>query len=49
MNRETRQMGGLLGTPPEQQEGMLEEEEETLINQTMLGANQMPSLMGGRR
>ena len=49
MSRETRQMGGLLGTPPEQQEGMLEEEEETLINQTMLGANQMPSLMGGRR
>jgi hypothetical protein len=41
-------MGGLLGTPPEQQE-MLEEEEENLINQTMLGANQMPSLMGGRR
>ena len=49
MSRETRQMGGLLGTPPEQQKGMLEEEEETLINQTMLGANQMPSLMGGRR
>ena len=49
MSRETRQMGGLLGTPLKQQEGMLEEEEETLINQTMLGANQMPSLMGGRR
>ena len=46
--RSTYQMGGLLGTPPEQQE-MLEEEEENLINQTMLGANQMPSLMGGRR
>jgi hypothetical protein len=49
MSRETRQMGGLLGTAPKQQEGMLEEKEETLINQTMLGANQMPSLMGGRR
>jgi hypothetical protein len=46
--RSTYQMGGLLGTPPEQQK-MLEEEEENLINQTMLGANQMPSLMGGRR
>ena len=46
--RSTYQMGGLLGTPPEQQE-MLEEEEKNLINQTMLGANQMPSLMGGRR
>ena len=46
--RSTYQMGGLLGTPPKQQE-MLEEEEENLINQTMLGANQMPSLMGGRR
>jgi hypothetical protein len=48
MDREQKQMGGLLGKAPTQQD-MFEEEEEDLINQTMLGANQMPSLMGGRR
>jgi len=40
--------GGLLSNPygmPNQQV----EEEEDLIEQSMLGANQMPSLMGGRR
>jgi hypothetical protein len=40
--------GGLLSNPygmPNQQM----EEEENLIEQFMLGANQMPSLMGGRR
>mgnify|MGYP000020565254 FL=1 len=47
MNREQKQMGGLLGKAPTQQD--MFEEEEDLINQTMLGANQMPSLMGGRR
>ena len=43
-----KQMGGLLDNPygmPNQQM----EEEETRIEQSMLGANQMPSLMGGRR
>jgi hypothetical protein len=42
------QKGGLLSNPygmPNQQM----EEEENLIEQSMLGANQMPSLMGGRR
>ncbi len=41
-------VGGLLDNPygmPNQQM----EEEEDLIEQSMLGANQMPSLMGGRR
>jgi actin-related protein len=46
--RVTKQMGGLLDNPygmPNQQM----EEEENRIEQSMLGANQMPSLMGGRR
>ena len=41
-------VGGLLDNPygmPNQQM----EEDEDLIEQSMLGANQMPSLMGGRR
>ena len=46
--RVTQTNGGLLDNPygmPNQQM----EEEENRIEQSMLGANQMPSLMGGRR
>ena len=37
--------GGLLGNPSQP----LEEEDEDLVAQSMISANQMPSLMGGRR
>ena len=43
--RSTYQMGGLLGHPSQP----LEEEDEDLVAQSMISANQMPSLMGGRR
>jgi len=43
--RSTYQMGGLLGNPSQP----LEEEDEDLVAQSMISANQMPSLMGGRR
>ena len=38
-------VGGLLGNPSQP----LEEEDEDLVAQSMISANQMPSLMGGRR
>ena len=43
--RSPYQMGGLLGNPSQP----LEEEDEDLVAQSMISANQMPSLMGGRR
>jgi len=43
--RSTYQMGGLLENPSQP----LEEEDEDLVAQSMISANQMPSLMGGRR
>ena len=45
VTRSTYQMGGLLGNPSQP----LEEEDEDLVAQSMISANQMPSLMGGRR
>ena len=45
VTRSPYQMGGLLGNPSQP----LEEEDEDLVAQSMISANQMPSLMGGRR
>lgn len=42
-------VGGLLDNPYGMPNQQMEEEDEDLIEQSMLGANQMPSLMGGRR
>ena len=42
-------VGGLLDNPYGMDSQQMEEEDEDLVAQTMMSANQMPSLMGGRR
>jgi thiamine pyrophosphokinase len=42
-------VGGLLNNPYGMDKQQMEEEDEDLVAQTMMSANQMPSLMGGRR
>ena len=42
-------VGGLLNNPYGMDRQQMEEEDEDLVAQTMMSANQMPSLMGGRR
>lgn len=42
-------VGGLLNNPYGMDSQQMEEEDEDLVAQTMMSANQMPSLMGGRR